>query len=156
MRRPFKRRTDQIEVRLTAEEHALLERLPALLASVGAGSDPATERLNPETYPNDGAAQQEYSRLMEAELRSARKTDEEAFASSLASSGSMSLEEAEAWMRVIGDARLTLAARKGLDDDDERWEERAPHDPDLSLLLYLGYLQDSLVDVLSEGLPEEQ
>ena len=49
-------------------------------------------------------------------------------------------------MRVIGEARLVLAARLGITEDG--WEDDA--DPEMALLGYLGYLQDGLVGVLSD------
>jgi hypothetical protein len=61
---------------------------------------------------------------------------------------SLELEEAEAWMRVIGEVRLVLAGRLGIVTDG--WEEDADPEqsPEMALLGYLGFLQDRLVSVL--------
>ena len=76
-----------------------------------------------------------------------RTADRDAFVRGVKES-TISLEEAESWMRVIGEARLVLAARLGITKDG--WEDEADptQSPEMALLGYLGYLQDSLVSIL--------
>jgi hypothetical protein len=51
-------------------------------------------------------------------------------------------------MRVVGEARIVLAGRLGIEEDG--WEETASiEDPEVAMLHYLGYLQESLVEALS-------
>jgi hypothetical protein len=66
--------------------------------------------------------------------------------------GSISDDDAQMWLRVLGDARLTLAARMGI--DEEGWEDdRSLTDSrDGAMLRYLSYLQDALIQVLSAAL----
>ena len=63
----------------------------------------------------------------------------------------LSRGEAEAWLRVLGESRLLLASRLGVTtavwEEDEETEE-------LAVLHYLSWLQASLVDVLSDELPD--
>ena len=64
----------------------------------------------------------------------------------------MVLEDLEAFMRVVGEARLVLAARLGIEDDG--WElEARPDDPEMALLGLLGWVQDSAVGFLTSLLP---
>ena len=60
----------------------------------------------------------------------------------------LTTEEADAWLRVIGEARLVLAARLGIDEDG--WERHAAGDEpvEMSLLRLLGALQEDLVSAL--------
>ncbi len=51
-------------------------------------------------------------------------------------------------MRVIGDARLAIAARIGIEDD--RWESQQPTDPQLLMVHYLTHLQGGLIEALTD------
>ncbi len=64
----------------------------------------------------------------------------------------MAPEDAQIWMRVIGDARLALAARMGI--EDEAWEEdrSLAESSEGAMLHYLGYVQDALVRLLNTDL----
>ena len=53
-------------------------------------------------------------------------------------------------MRVIGDARLAIAARNGVVRDEESWEDRINSEPELAFVAWLGYLQATLVDAMME------
>ena len=141
-----------VRVTLGAEERAMLPSLLALLETVVAGrGDPAAERLDPPAYDADPVADEEYRRLMAQELLDARARDRERFAAT-ASAERLDEDDAEAWLRVLGDVRLTLAARKGIERDDDQWEDRIEVDPELGMLAYLGFLQGSLVDALMNSL----
>jgi len=163
----------KVLVALEPEEVAVLSRLPALLGSVGAAwDDPAQDRLNPEAYPGDTIASREFSRLTEKELTEARSADRERFADTLHRLRDRPVlheGEAAAWVRVLGEARLVLAARHGvLGAGPEGTSQDAPEsvdlveptepapaaDPELMLVDYLGALQDDLVGELLTGMGE--
>jgi len=163
----------KVLVALEPEEVAVLSRLPALLGSVGAAwDDPAQDRLNPEAYPGDLIASREFSRLTEKELTEARSADRERFADTLhrlRERPVLHSVEAAAWVRVLGEARLVLAARHGVlgggpaaaEDDPpesvdlvELTEPPPETDPELLLVDYLGSLQDDLVGELLTGMGE--
>ena len=151
---PFAWDGSAVRVTLGPEERALLPSLPALLGTVVPGrGDPAAERLDPPAYEDDPAAEQEFRRLMADELLDARALDRERFAATV-SADRLDRGDAESWLRVLGDVRLTLAARKGIVRDDDNWEERVQGDPELAMLAYLGFLQGSLVDALTSSLEE--
>lgn len=149
---PFVWEDGTIRVALGARERAFLPTLLILLSSVGRGAaDPAAERLEPSAYPEDPQADQEYRRLMSGELEDARSTDRERFVATV-DADRLSSADAEAWVRVLGDARLVLAARKGIVRAEDGWEERVADDPELGMLAYLGFLQGSVVDALAGSL----
>ncbi len=149
---PFRRRDRTIEVALTAQERAVLHTLPETLDNLGTSeADPATARLHPPAYPDDPAADAYFREMIEDDLAKARAADRSRFAETV-DADSMSDDDAQMWLRVLGDARLTLAARMGI--DQEGWEDdRSLADSrDGAMLHYLSYLQDALIQVLSAAL----
>jgi len=149
---PFRRRDGTIEVALTAQERAVLHTLPETLDNLGTSdADPATARLHPSAYPDDPAADAYFRDMIEDDLAKARAADRSRFAETV-DAGSMSDDDAQMWLRVLGDARLTLAARMGI--EQEGWEDdRSLADSrDGAMLHYLSYLQDALIQVLSSAL----
>ena len=153
----FRSRSDSVEMRLVSEEVKALSLLPGLLASVGrTEGDPAAERLSVAAYPDDEGAQAEYGRLMGPELEHQRKRDRAVVSSSLEEAGrgpvGLSLAEANAWLMVINEARLALAARLGI--EEEGW--RLPQDPgdvtaaEMAFLVFLTEVQDDLISALAE------
>jgi hypothetical protein len=141
---PFRRSGAGIRVRLSTEERAVLATLPDVIASV----DDAGGRFDYRAHPDDPEAEDRYRDLVGDDLSSGREADRRRYAETLAES-IIEPDTAEAWMRVVGDARLALAHRLGIESDG--WE--AHHDPsaspDAALLAYLGYIQDALVRTLT-------
>jgi hypothetical protein len=141
---PFRRSGTRIRVRLSAEERAVLATLPDVITAV----DDAGGRFDYRAHPDDPEAEDRYRDLVGEDLASGREADRRRYVESLAES-TIEPDTAEAWMRVVGDARLALAYRLGIEDDG--WEEH--HDPsaspDAALLAYLGYIQDALVRALT-------
>lgn len=140
---PFVRSGRGIRVFLSDEERAALESLPDAIAAAG----DAGGRLDYRAHPDDPEAEDRYRRLVGDGLDTMREADRRRFLDTL-SDTTLDGETAEAWMRVVGEARLVLAQRLGIEEDG--WEE--DHDPSTSpddaLLAYLGYVQDSLVRTL--------
>ena len=151
--RPFRNVADGLELTLADWEHDALQTIPDLLASVG-GDDPAAGRLDQSPYPDDPEAATEFRRLMAEEMTQSRVADRSAFELTVEQAVrgvTLSLGEAEAWLRVLGEARLILAARLGISDDG--WEDEfSEHDPPVALLHYLGFLQASLEETLEARL----
>ena len=149
---PFSWDGSSVRVDLGADERVFLPTLVVFLGTVGrSGDDPAADRLDPPAYRDDAAAEAEYQRLMGTELEAARAIDRERFATTI-QADHLSRDDAESWLRILGDARLVLAARKGIVQDEDGWEARVGDDPELGMLAYLGFLQGSLVDALATGL----
>ncbi len=124
---PFHWTPEGVQVDLEEWELDVLASVAGLLASIGpVGADPAADRLQPSPYPGDPQASAEYGRLMETEIVEGRRADRSAFELTVdqARDGvTLSDGEAEAWLRVIGEGRLALAARAGF--EEEGWEAGA-------------------------------
>jgi hypothetical protein len=143
VKEPFSRKGDRVAVRLGADERQVLKGLAGLIEAAG----DADGRFAYTAHPDDTEAQDGYGALLGDSLTTARGEDRAVMAATLDATV-VDEEAAMAWMRVIGDARIALAHRLGIEDDG--WEEtRDPTDPETALLMYLGYLQDTLVRVLT-------
>jgi len=150
VRRPFKPHRDGVAVRLSGDERQFLRSLPHLLEAVDAEpEDPAYARLHVEAYPDDAAAQREMAEYSGSQLAEARAADRGRFVESIEHEV-LTPEEAEAWVTVLGDTRLALAARIGIAEPG--WEIADGDDPERITLGFLSYLQDQLVTVLMERL----
>ena len=146
MTEPFVRRGDVVEVNLAVATRRALKGLPALIAAAG----DAGGRLEYEAHPSDPEAEDRYRELVGSSLEESRAADRSLLLRGYALE-EIGLDQAEAWMRVIGEARLVLAVRLGIEEDG--WEGEVDpdaFDPDMALMLYLGYLQDRLVEALTE------
>jgi hypothetical protein len=140
---PFRRSGSRIRVRLSPDERAALATVPEVITSAG----DAGGRFDYRAHPEDPEAEDRYRDLVGEALTASREADRRHYSETLVES-IIDADTAEAWMRVLGDARLALANRLGIEEDG--WEEH--HDPsaspDAALLAYLGYLQESLVRAL--------
>lgn len=178
MNYPFHSHPDGVEVQVGADHLLALELIPDLLDSVGsAEGDPAVRRLTPSAYPDDQEAQEEYGRMINPELEREREADRRILGNLLAAreraavsgkkgekfgaSGTsettvLSNEDAEGLLRVMNESRLTLASRLGI--EDEAWEtppERPDQEaPALMLLRYLTFLQETLIEALTDTSPD--
>ncbi|MFO7547730.1 MAG: DUF2017 family protein [Acidimicrobiia bacterium] len=147
---PFRRTRQGIEVRLDRADVAILSQIPAMLGGVGAEpGDPAAGRLTVPVYLDDPGSDAEYWRLMRSELDESRSADRSAFGELVAGAEdgvTASPAEAEAFLRVLVEARLVLAARLRVDvaADYERLDEG-----DHAILDYLASLQALLIRALS-------
>jgi len=146
-----------ISVSLMDPEVALLEGLSPLLASAGVErDDPARERLRPQPYPDDEAASREYNRLIGKERNEGRSADRELFNNGLSAIKDkplvLSAEEAAAWVRVVGEARIVLSARKGL--FEAGMPDEPVNDPEIAFIMFLGLVQEELVVEMLKAMEE--
>ncbi|HXV72089.1 MAG TPA: DUF2017 family protein [Acidimicrobiia bacterium] len=148
----FKTVDGNIEVRLSREERLFLGDVLPLLAGIGPrGSDPAADRLQVPVYLDDPDANEEWWRLMGSDLDAGRRSDRAVFEKTVSSEDPIELSDAEAnaVLRVLNEARLTLGARFGIDveeDHDELPEESR------QVLDYLGWIQEELTVELMRAL----
>ena len=151
--RGFVRRGAEIHLDLAPAEVHLLGLAPQLLATVDLedGEDPASARLRYRAHPDDADTDARFRELTERDLMSARSADRVRFVKSM-KRGTLDLDDAEAWVRVLGEARLVLAARLGIEEGG--WEhDTPPEEPaEMLLLRMLGAVQDELVGVLLDSL----
>jgi len=140
---PFRVSGDLVEVRLSDAERDAISGIPEIIEAAG-GAD---GRFEYQAHPEDAAADRRYHELIGDDLDTLRSADRDAFRQGIQAE-TLTAEQAEAVMRVIGEARIVLAQRLGLEEDG--WEQTAPiDDPEVAMLHYLGYLQDALVEVLA-------
>lgn len=153
----FSASDNRISVQLTEGEVAILTRVATLVRGAGVDKDdPARARLHPSLYPDDDTASREFDRLAAKERVEARSADREVYAATLgrASRGPIRLSplEAASWVRVLGEARIVLAARKGLFETG--LPTSRPSDPEVALVLLLGHLQEELVGELTRTMED--
>lgn len=140
-------------VRLELSEWQIAVLRPLRARLLEAGLDAA---LPTSVYPDGPDDDAEFQRLMAGERKQARAADHvivEVTLDRAADGVVLSVGEAESWLRVLGEARLVLAAQLGI--DSQGWENDGglEESPDLALLHYLGWLHGGLVDVLADLLP---
>ncbi|MEU2505525.1 DUF2017 domain-containing protein [Streptomyces sp. NPDC007863] len=130
-------------------------------------SDPALRRLFPDAYGDDTeelrAAAADFRRYTENDLRARKREDALAVVRALdgmASEGQeesallkLTPDESRAWLGTLNDLRLTIATRLEITEDEEserlyRLPDSDPRKPMVMAYLWLGALQESLVETL--------
>ena len=142
---PFTVSGDRITFSVGDDEKDVLRSVPTLLEI---GGD-AEGRLDYTPHPDDEEAATRYRDLVGDDLAQMRRADQ-ATLEMVLDGESGPPETIEAFMRVIGEARIVLAGRLGIEDDGWESEMDMQADPELALLGWLGYLQDAAVETLSE------
>jgi hypothetical protein len=149
---PFLPVPDGVLVTLEPDDLDLLNQIPEFLRGLGTpAQDPASARLRSPVYTSDPEASEEWWRLMGDEIDHARTADRSAFELILAAATAgtvASVAEAEAFLRVLNEARLALAARLGVDEQGD-YERLEPDDR--AALDYLASLQQLMIVALMGG-----
>ncbi len=144
----FRRRGPEIDLDLSPAETELLSLAVPLLEGAVAG-DPGPGR-SPARYPHfrahpgDDEAEAHFRDLTAGSLEADREADRRRFTASL-ERGTLGTEDAAAWLRVLGEARLALAGRLGVAETG--WEQARPS-PGLALLHLFGSVQDEMAALL--------
>ena len=152
MKYPFSIEGDRIGVLMTPGEREVLRAVPILLRSVEQDEGaPAWSRLRAVGHLEDPGAAAEFVELTSGMLETAKAADLDRLDETL-EDDLLDPADAECWMRAIGEARLAVAARLGIEDDG--WEESGGDGElaETTVLRVLGYLQDALVTTLTEHL----
>lgn len=148
----FKTLRHGIRVTLSPEEKVFLGDVLPLLAGVGSpGADPAADRLNVPVYLNDPESNEEWWRLMGDDLHAARRADRAVFHKMVSDEGTpiLEIDEADAVLRVLNEARLALGARLGIDVEADH---DTLSDDGRQVMDYLGWIQEELTIELLRGL----
>jgi hypothetical protein len=129
--------------------------------------DPVLARLFPTAYPDDPEAAGDFRRFTESALRDGKADaaitvidvlEDAGLPPELTEEGlvfDVELDEptAETWLRSFTDIRLALATRLEVEEGDEEYWETLPVDDPRGqahdIYLWMGYLQETLVDALS-------
>ena len=130
-------------------------------------SDPALKRLFPDAYGDDSeelrAAASDFRRFTENDLRARKREDAlgvvralDALSADAAGEGGAVLkltpDESRAWLGALNDLRLTIGTRLEVTDDEGeqlyRLPDSDPRKPMVMAYLWLGALQESLIEAL--------
>jgi len=151
--RPFRADGDAYTAKFSPEEASILSELAEQIAELvrtGGPDDPAIARLFPDAYPDDAEASAEFRRFTAEDLGDRKVRNAGIILGTLGAVAegtrpkrvSLSADEAQAWLRGLGDIRLSLASRLGI--TEEGMPQDAP--PGLAELYdWLSFVQDSLV-----------
>jgi hypothetical protein len=136
-----------------------LERALGIGGNTRKPRDAALARLLPDAYRDDEQASAEFRRYTEADLRAGKRAHARVVLTTLGRVGHghdrlvLDEDEASAWLGTLNDLRLALATRMDITDDHEQLHTRySPGDPRGMLVpwyLWLGWLQETLIDALS-------
>lgn len=161
----------RVAVRLATREREILAGLAAELATATASRrlDPdvdapapvldeevqaALARLSPDAVRDDPDASAAFRELTAADLE---ETRQERFAVLAATIDQIYLDEAQAsaWLGAVNDLRLVHGTRLGVTEATgaEPVDESDPDAPNLIVFLWLGWVEEQIVDALAEGLP---
>jgi hypothetical protein len=148
-RRPIRRtRAGVYQLNLGAPERGLLAQLaPQLRELLADPNQPGLHRLFPPAYGNDADAEQqeEYRRLMTEDLVERHGAALDILAST-ADAEELDAEQMEAWMLALNHLRLVIGTRLDVSEDDD---PATMDDPDHQVYYFLGYLQECVVEALS-------
>jgi hypothetical protein len=143
-----------VELRLPAQAREMVRsvagQLRELYGSDAAADDPAVARLFPTPYLDDPLASMDFDERMADQLRQSR-LEAIAILEATADARRLTIQEADAWIRTLNDARLVLGTR--LEVTEESTEEDFRDDPFrpgmFELYVVLGAIVDQLVRTLT-------
>ena len=148
---PIRRgRGGRIKIDLGSEERALLRQVAAEVQALleKAPEDPSLRRLRPTAH-EDEDLELEYRNLAGPQLDAGRRS---ALATLAGTAGNdvLSVEEADAWLRALNDARLVLGTQLDIAEDFD-WDrvEGHPQAPELAVYAYLSWIQEQLVEAVA-------
>lgn len=139
---------DRTETGLLRE---LAQEMQVLLEAEIPRSDPVARRLMPAAY-EDRAEQARYEEVVGDSLRTAKAESLAAMERALGSGGPVAIElsgdELAAWLSVIADLRLAIGTRLEVTEEVMAGDvdPSDPNAPALSVLHWLGWLQESMVE----------
>jgi hypothetical protein len=152
---------------LRDDEHTRAEStddgLAAIIGAMGstqAPDDPVVARLLPEGYRGDEEAAADFRRFTEAGLRAGKISAADEVLEALGDTTfadqvtvELSEQQGTVWLRCLNDLRLSLGTRLEVtEDDDDRFERLDTDDPvrwTYEVYMWLGWLQESLVEAMS-------
>ncbi|MET1004460.1 MAG: DUF2017 domain-containing protein [Propionibacteriaceae bacterium] len=121
--------------------------------------DPVLQRLFPNAYPHDAAANSDFRRFTERDLKTKKVAEAQVVLARLeeTSRGSRDLriptEEADVWLRTLTSVRLAVATRLGITDNEtaDQLAQLPDDDPRafmLSVYDWLGFAEETLISAL--------
>ena len=150
MKYPFMNSGEGVAVLLAPSEREVLRAVPILLRSSSDGDgDPDWARLRSVGHLDDPEASERFVDLTADMLEKAVGADRDRLEETI-ENDLLDLDTAGCWMRAIGEARLKVAARIGIERDGWEGEDGDAELVEMTVLRVLGFLQEGLVEVLSE------
>jgi hypothetical protein len=158
----FSPRGEEVALVLAEEEADVLRNLLAeylRLLDRNEGPDPVRDRLFPDASLDDSEVAEDYRSMTSGTLEDDKRRAAQTATNTLGDEGqidrSMGGEDADAWVRLLTDLRLAIGVRLDVTEDD-MGREVDPKDPSqypMTVLHWLGALQESLVRALSSEGP---
>ena len=146
----FDRSPGRVTVRFDEQEKGLLGGLLAELETVldqGPGSDPIRARLYPKAY-QDEDEQKSYEELVGDQLQDQKlRIVREARSGLLDDALILDEDSLQSWLIVLTDLRLAIGTRLEVTEEvmDRELDPDDPDAPALSVLHWLGWVQESLL-----------
>jgi len=143
-------RSGRYQLRLDADERALLRGLPKQLRELLLTDDPSLLRLFPTAYTDDPAREADYQQLMREDLLELHRGALEVMEETI-DAADLDEEQLIAWMKAVNQMRLVLGTRLEVTEDmyEEGVDPEDPRAPGFALYSYLGWLQEHIVQALS-------
>jgi hypothetical protein len=156
--RAFRRKGDAYVATFTPQEAQLLVQLCSQVAELMVShgdyaNDAAVTRLLPDAYRDDADAAAEFRRFTADDLAGRKAANartviagvESTAAGTVAAPVKVGAVQAQAWIRSLTDIRLSIAARLGVEADDDPLPQ---NEPLVDIYQWLAFVQESLVSVL--------
>jgi Domain of unknown function (DUF2017) len=150
-RRIRRTRRGDYELRLPVVEREILRKLPDRLRRLLSTDDPALFRLFPPAYGDDVARNAEFEELVKDDLVAGRMTAIDVMERTI-DAERVDEDELLAWLGSINDLRLVLGTVLDVTEQDmPDIPESDPRGGEYALFYYLAWLEEQLVEELSEG-----
>jgi hypothetical protein len=151
------RRSDgAFDVDLPEDQRDLIRGLPGQLRELieegDAAGDPALRRLYPSADLDDPDHAAEFDRLVRDDLTAERTSAIETMERTI-DAERLSEDDLIGWLAVLNDLRLVLGTRLEVTEETtpDDFGRRDPRAAAYALYAYLSYLEDRIVEALSEG-----
>lgn len=153
--RVVRARDGSFEIDIPSDQRDVLRSLPGqlreLLADVSPGDDPALRRLFPTADVDDADHAAEYERMVRDDLVAQRNAAIDAMERTL-DADRLSEDELVGWLGAVNDLRLVLGTRLDVTEEttEADFSRRDPRANAYALYVYLSYLEEQIVEALSD------
>lgn len=130
----------------------MLRSLPGQLRELLGSDDPALGRLFPPAYEGEPELNAEYDQLVRGDLMADRLRSLEVMEATV-DARRLTEDQIVAWLGALNDLRLTLGTKLDVteDLDAEVVSDEHPQAHLLALYLYLGWLEEQVVEALASA-----
>ena len=154
--RVVRTRDGAFEIDIPADQRDVLRSLPGqlreLLVDRGSADDAALRRLFPPADLDDAEHAAEYERLVHDDLLAQRNAAIDTMERTV-DADRLSEDELVGWLGAVNDLRLVLGTRLDVTEETttDDFRESDPRANAYALYVYLSYLEEQIVEALSEG-----